>query len=107
MLTKDGICILVNVVIADSTQTYLLQQSCTTKGFVAFNAAQAKKQSSRNRHLVDQFRPLAMEVFGCLHKKADVFLHNCANVIWSLKRPNGPPFFILVTFLWQKISITL
>jgi hypothetical protein len=36
-----------------------------------------------------------------------MFLHNCANAIWNLKRPKGLPLFILVTFLWQKISITL
>jgi hypothetical protein len=36
-----------------------------------------------------------------------VFLHNCANATWDLKGPKGLPLFILVTFLWQKISITL
>jgi hypothetical protein len=32
-----------------------------------------------NRHLIDQFFPLAIEIFGSLHKHADVFLHDCAN----------------------------
>jgi hypothetical protein len=36
-----------------------------------------------------------------------MFLHNYANAIWSLKEPKCLPFFVLVTFLWQKISITL
>jgi hypothetical protein len=36
-----------------------------------------------------------------------VFLHNCANAIWSLKGPDGLPFPILDIFLQQKISITL
>jgi hypothetical protein len=43
VLIKDGICTLINVVITDSTQVELLHQSCTTQGFVAFDAAQAKK----------------------------------------------------------------
>jgi hypothetical protein len=50
---------------------------------------------------------LAIEVFGCLHKQVDVFLHNYVNVIWSFKGLKGPPLPILVTFLCQKISITL
>jgi hypothetical protein len=37
----------------------------------------------------------------------DVFLHNFANAIWSLKRPKGPPLSISVTFFQQKISTTL
>jgi hypothetical protein len=36
-----------------------------------------------------------------------VFLHTCANAIWSFKGPEGPPFYILVTFLQQNIWITL
>jgi hypothetical protein len=26
---------------------------------------------------------LTIEVYGGLHKQVDVFLHNCANAIWS------------------------
>jgi hypothetical protein len=37
----------------------------------------------------------------------DEFLHNYANVIWSLQGPKGVPLFVLVTFLWQKNLITL
>ncbi len=48
-----------------------------------------------------------MEVIGCLHKQVDVFLHNCANAIWSLKGLESFILLILVTFLQQKISITL
>jgi len=55
----------------------------------------------------NQFLPLAIEVFGCLHKHVNVFLHNCANAIWSLKGTKGLHLFTLVTFFHQKISITL
>jgi hypothetical protein len=50
---------------------------------------------------------LEVEVIGCLHKQAYVFLHNRANAIWSLKRLKGPPIFVLVTFLCQIFYITL
>jgi hypothetical protein len=36
-----------------------------------------------------------------------VFLHNYANAIWSLKELEGPPIFVLVTFLHHTISIML
>ncbi len=107
VLTKDGIRTLVNVVIANPTRANLLPWSCATRGFVTSNATQTEKQSYRDRHLTNQFLPLVVEVFGCLHKQADMFLHNCANAIWSLKRLEGLPLPVLVTFLQQKNSITL
>jgi hypothetical protein len=50
---------------------------------------------------------LAIEVFGCLHKKANVFLQDCANAIWNMKGLESPHLSILVTFLCKKVSITL
>jgi hypothetical protein len=66
-------------------QADLLSQSYTTQGFAAYNVAQVTKWSYCDRHLTNQFLPLAVEVFGCLHKQADMFLHDCANAIWSFK----------------------
>jgi hypothetical protein len=48
MLTKDDICVLVDVVMVDPTQANLLPQSYTTQGFVASDAVQAKEQSYLN-----------------------------------------------------------
>jgi len=104
---KNGICTLVDVVIIDPTHVDLLPRFCTIQGFVAFDAAQAKKRSYRNRHSTNQFLPFTIEIFGCLHKQANVFLHECANVIWSLKGPKDLPLFVLVNFLHQRISITV
>jgi hypothetical protein len=81
MLTKNGICTLTNIVIADTMWADLLPQSCTTPGFVSSDAAQAKERSYYNRHPVNKFLPLTIEVFGCLHKHVDVFLYNCVNAI--------------------------
>jgi hypothetical protein len=67
---------------------------CTTQGFVAFNTTQTQKMTYYNQHLIDQFLPLVIEVFGCLHKQTDVFLQDCADAIWSFKRPKGPPLFL-------------
>jgi hypothetical protein len=41
VLTKDGICTLINVVIANLKQADLLLWSCATQGFGSFDIAQA------------------------------------------------------------------
>ncbi len=68
MFTKNGIRTLVDVIIADPTQVNLLLQSCATQGFDASNVAQVKEWSYHNQHLVNQFLPLSVELFGCLYK---------------------------------------
>jgi hypothetical protein len=77
------------------------------KEFFAFDATQVKERNYRNQHPIDQILHLAIEVFGCLHKHAYVFLPDYANFIWSLKGSEGLNLFVLVTFFPQKISITL
>jgi hypothetical protein len=96
---KNGIHTLVNIVITDSTRTILFPRSYATQGFIVSNLTQAKERNYRNQHPTDQFLPLTIEIFGCLHKQIDVFLHDCVNAIWSLKRPKSLPLFVLVTFL--------
>jgi len=45
VITKDGICTLANVVIANPAHANLLLQSCTTQGFAtSINVVQAKKK---------------------------------------------------------------
>jgi hypothetical protein len=99
--------VIANIVIADPTCVNLFLQFCTTQGFATFDAAQAKGKNYCDWHPANQFLPLAIEIFSCLHKHVDAFLHDCANVIWSLKEPKGPPLSILITFLCQRIWITL
>ncbi len=107
MFTKGGIRTLVDIVIANPMRVDLLPQSCVTQGFVALNATQAKENNYCNQNPIDQFLPLAIEVFGCLHKHADLFLHDYANAIWSLKGTKGPHLSTLVILVHQKVSITL
>jgi hypothetical protein len=88
--TKDVIRTLADIVIANSMWVDLFSQSCTIQGFVAFDVTQVKENSYCNQHHIDQFLRLTNEVFNCLH--------NCANAIWSLKKPKGLHLFILVFF---------
>jgi hypothetical protein len=99
VLTKYGILTLANVVIADPMRADLFPWFCVTQGFVTSDATQAKERSYCNPHSTDQFLPLTIEVFGCLHKHVDVFIHDCANAIWSLKGIEGPRLSTLVIFL--------
>ncbi len=76
MLTKDGICTLVNIVIANAMFVDLPRQSCTTQRFATSNAIQTKERNYRDQHPTNQFFPIAIKVFKCLHKHAYVLLHN-------------------------------
>jgi len=77
VLTKDGNRTLVNVVIANPIGVDLFHQSCATRRFVTFKIVQAKKKSYHDRHPTDHFFPFVIELFGCLNKKVDMFLHSC------------------------------
>jgi len=104
VFTKYGIRTLADIVIVDPTRANLFPQAYTTQGFVTLDAAQAKERSYRNQHPTYQFFPLAIEVFGWLHKHVDVFLHNCANAIWSLKVIKCFHFSTLVIFFLKKFQ---
>ncbi len=73
VFTIDDIRILVEVVIANPTQTYLLPWFYSIKRFLAFNATQAKENNYHNRHPTKQFLLLTIEVYGGLHKRSMCF----------------------------------
>jgi hypothetical protein len=99
VFTKDGIHTLANIFSVDPTQVDLLPRFCATQRFYASNTTQAKERNYHNQHPTNQYLLLGIEVFGCPHKQADVFLHDYANAIRSLKGPQGLHFFVLVTFI--------
>jgi hypothetical protein len=104
VLIKHDIRTLTNLIIASWTQVNLFPQSCKIQRFAICDATQAKERNYCNQHPTNQFLSLAIEIFGCLHKHVDVFLHNCVNAIWNLKGLNGPHLFTLVIL---KVLITL
>jgi hypothetical protein len=107
VLTKNGIRTLTNIIIVDPMQMDLLPWSCATKGFDASNTIQAKENNYRDQHPINQFLPLAIEVFGCPHKQGRcVFTHLCQCHL-EFERARGPSSFCLDYFFCQKISITL
>jgi len=107
VFTKDDIRTLANVVIINPTWVNLFPWSYATQGFVALDVVQVKERNYRNWHPINQFLPWAIEIFGCLHEHADLFLHDCANVIWNFKGIEGLHLFTFVPFLCQNFLITL
>jgi len=103
VFNKDDIHTLINIIIIDPTCANFLHRSCTIQGFTTSNVTQTKQKNYHNQHLIDQFLPLAIEVFGCLHKQVDVYLQDCVNAFWSSKGPEGLFLSILVVFLYQNI----
>jgi hypothetical protein len=57
------------------------------------NVTQAKERNFRNQHLTNQILSLTIEVFGCLHKQANVFL---------LEEDKRPSSFYLCHFFSSK-----
>ncbi len=97
MLTKDGIHTLPNIVVGDPTCVDLFPWSCTIQKFIVSNVTQVKERSYYNQHDINQFiLSLTIEIFRCLHKHANVLLHDYANAIWGFKRLKSPPFFVLI-----------
>jgi hypothetical protein len=68
VLTKDGIQTLADIVIIDPTGMDLVFWFFVIQEFVISNMVQAEERSFRIAHPINQFLPLAIEVYGCPHK---------------------------------------
>jgi hypothetical protein len=58
VFTKDGICTIVDIIIANPTRTNLLPRSCATQGFESSNAIQTKEKNYHDQHPTNQIFPL-------------------------------------------------
>jgi hypothetical protein len=63
-----------------------------------------KTKSYHDWHPTNQFLPLTIEIFGCLHKHVNVFIHNYANANWSMKGPKGLHFMSWFFFSTKHIK---
>jgi hypothetical protein len=68
VLIVNGICILANVIITNPTYANLVLRVVFSQGVVATIAAQAKVVSYHDQYLEDDFIPLKVKIFGCLHQ---------------------------------------
>jgi hypothetical protein len=65
VLTVDDICILANIISINPTHATLVLQVVFFQGVAG---AQAKVVSYRDQHFKDDFIPLIVKIFGCLHQ---------------------------------------
>jgi len=107
LFTKDGIRTLIDVIIANPMSKFTPPILHNSKICHLQCGSSKKKGSYCNQHPIDQFLPLIIEMFWLFRQIGLCVLHDYANPIWSLKVPEGLHLSILVTFLHQKISITL
>jgi hypothetical protein len=105
LVSIDGICTLVYVVIVNPTWVDLVSQTTSLDEVIAKMVTQAKEGFYYNQHAINTFFPLAIEVFECIHQQAYDFLHICASMAWSPKGTNGLPLIILCAFYRWKMSI--
>jgi len=102
VLTKNGIHTLVNVVIVDPTWVNLLPQFCAIQGFVAFDVTQVKEKSYRNRHPINQFFPLAIDVIWLLTETCRCAFTRFCKCHLELEKTKGPSSFYLGHFFLSK-----
>ncbi len=63
-LSMDGIWMLVDIIIIDPIRTNLVSQAILFHGVIVTIATQAKDGLCGDRYPMNQFLPLAIEVFG-------------------------------------------
>jgi hypothetical protein len=68
---------------------------------------QAMIMSYYNQHLKDDFIPLIIEIFICLHQQVNNFFHRFANMAWSMKGFRSFPLVIICSFYRQRVSMAL
>jgi hypothetical protein len=88
-----------HIVIANPMHANQLPQLCTIQRLVASKATQVKNiYIYYNWHPTNPFFKLVIDIFGYLHKQADVFLHDCASAIWKIKESKIRPLFCFDCF---------
>ncbi len=79
VITRDNFQTLTNIVIADPTCTNLVQHTSITTAHAGTIAVQNKARSYTKWTSRNDFIPLAMETYNCLHFCFDYFLTSCVH----------------------------
>jgi hypothetical protein len=103
-IKKDGFRTLTNIVIVDSTYTNLVQHASTMIVHATIVVVQNKAQSYIKQMLIDDFIPLAIKTYCCLHPHFDSFFISYvhANIICHHQTSLVPLMFIF--YCKQQVS---
>jgi hypothetical protein len=93
VLSINGVCTLIDIIIANSTLVDLILQVIFFHGVIAIIATHAKDNLYHDWFVVDMFFPLVVKFFGCLNQHVDGFFHQCANMTWGMKGIGSLLFF--------------
>jgi hypothetical protein len=104
VLTKDGIYTLTNVVIVDLMWVDLLPDLAQFKYLSPSMQLKTKKKGVITTDTPPINFPLAIELYGYLHKHADVFTLLC-QCHSKLERAKGPHLYTLVIFFIKKFQL--
>ncbi len=107
MLSINGVCTLIDVIIANSTSVDLILQAVFFHGVITIIATHVKDNLYHNWFVVDMFFLLVVKVFGCLNQHVDGFFHQCANMTSGMKGIGSLLFSILHAFYKQKVLVVL
>jgi hypothetical protein len=78
LITKNGFQTLMDVIITNPIYIDMVQQTLTTTIHVVMMVAQENTRSYVERALGNDFIPLSIETYGCLHSHHDSFFTTCA-----------------------------
>jgi len=92
VFTKNGIHTLTDVVITTPMNEFTSLILSNPRIYCLWNNS-IQKMNYCDWHPSNQFLPLAIEVFGCLNKQVDVFVHDYGNALWNFKGLVGLPLF--------------
>jgi hypothetical protein len=97
VISKDGFWTLVDVVIVNLTCIDLVQHALMTIMHASIVVAQDKARSYTKQAPRDDFIPLAIETYDCLHPRFDFFLTSCVHV--TIVCINKPPWYLWCLYL--------
>jgi hypothetical protein len=83
VIIKDSFCTLANVVIIDLTYRDLVQHVSMMTTHVAIIVTQDKAQSYTKEMPKNDFIPLVIKTYNCLHFHFDSFLTSCVHACIS------------------------
>ncbi|CAM6093360.1 unnamed protein product [Calypogeia fissa] len=93
------------MVVADPTGASMVSSAAHILGHAASHAARHTEEAYAVLHSKNLFYPFAIEVFGALHLALDRFFQSMAAL--CVERRPYPPVLVVMTFLRQRVSITL
>jgi len=107
VITRDDFWTLTDIVIANLTHTNLVQHALTMTTQASIVATQNKAQSHIEQMSRDDFIPLALKTYSCLHPCFDSLLTSCVhtNIVRHQQTSLVPS--MLIFYYGQQMSIAL